>query len=174
VGGWVVTLSTVAEWNPQTAYAGFTFCMQNEWQYVQRVVADTAPFFSSPEEVIRTHFLPALLGVPSVEIDGIRIVRGRGNYHPIIFFWRYSKTKLVRPFVIISRNCLTVSILCNCTYLLKISSQNQIVLIVYYLLRGVNCGGRVFANTSAPELSLCVDTFMVAFLIGRLQILSTN
>ncbi len=66
----VVTLSTAAERYPQTAYAGFTFCMQNEWQYVQRVVADTAPFFSPLEEVIRTHFLPALLGVPSVEIDG--------------------------------------------------------------------------------------------------------
>jgi hypothetical protein len=66
----VVTLSTVAERYPQTAYAGFTFCLQNEWQYVQRVVADTAPFFSSLEEVIRMHFLPALLGVPSVEIDG--------------------------------------------------------------------------------------------------------
>ena len=66
----VVTLSTVAERYPQTAYAGFTFCMQNEWQYVQRVVADTAPFFSPLEEAIRTHFLPALLGVPSVEING--------------------------------------------------------------------------------------------------------
>jgi hypothetical protein len=66
----VVTLSTVAERYPQTAYAGFTFCMQNEWQYVQRVVADTAPFFSPLEEVIRTHFLPALLGVPLVEING--------------------------------------------------------------------------------------------------------
>ena len=66
----VVTLSSVAEWYPQTAYAGFTFCMQNEWQYVQQVVADTAPFFSPLEEVIRMHFLPALLGVPSVEIDG--------------------------------------------------------------------------------------------------------
>jgi hypothetical protein len=30
----VVTLSTVAERYPQTAYAGFTFCMQNEWQAV--------------------------------------------------------------------------------------------------------------------------------------------
>jgi len=66
----VVTLSTVAEGYSQTAYAGFTFCMQNEWQYVQRVVADTAPFFSPLEEAIRTHFLPALLGVPLVEIDG--------------------------------------------------------------------------------------------------------
>jgi hypothetical protein len=46
--------------------------MQNEWQYVyvQRVVADTAPFFSPLEEAIRKHFLPALFGVPSVEIDG--------------------------------------------------------------------------------------------------------
>jgi hypothetical protein len=66
----VVTLSTVAEWYLQTTYAGFTFCMQNKWQYVQRVVANTAPFFSPLEEVIRTHFLPALLGVPLVEIDG--------------------------------------------------------------------------------------------------------
>ena len=66
----VVTLSSVAERYPQTAYAGFTFCMQNEWQYVQRVVANTAPFFSPLEEVIRMHFLPALLGVPLVEIDG--------------------------------------------------------------------------------------------------------
>jgi len=38
----VVTLSTVAERYPQTAYAGFAFFMQNEWQYVQRVVANTA------------------------------------------------------------------------------------------------------------------------------------
>ncbi len=66
----VVTLSTVAERYPQTAYAGFTFCMQNKWQYVQRVVTDTAPFFSKLEEVIRTHFFPTLLGVPLVEIDG--------------------------------------------------------------------------------------------------------
>jgi hypothetical protein len=44
--------------------------MQIEWQYVQRVVADTTPSCSPLEEVIRTHFLPALLGLPSVEIDG--------------------------------------------------------------------------------------------------------
>jgi hypothetical protein len=39
----VKTLSVFAERYPQTAYAGFTFCLQNEWQYVQCVVADTAP-----------------------------------------------------------------------------------------------------------------------------------
>ena len=69
--GVVETLSTVAERYPQTAYAGFTFCLQNEWQYVQRVVADTAPFFLPLEAAIRTSFLSALLGIPSsTEIDG--------------------------------------------------------------------------------------------------------
>jgi hypothetical protein len=69
--GAVETLSTVAERYPQTAYTGFTFCLQNEWQYVQGVVADTAPFFSPLEAAIRTSFLPALLGIPSsTEIDG--------------------------------------------------------------------------------------------------------
>ena len=72
----MVTLSTVAERYPQTVYTSFTFCMQNEWQYVQQVVADTAPFFSPLEEVIRTHVLPALLGVPLVEING--------DYHQLL------------------------------------------------------------------------------------------
>jgi hypothetical protein len=46
----VQTLSVVAERYPQMAYAGFTFCLQKKWQYVQRVVADT--FFAQLEEVI--------------------------------------------------------------------------------------------------------------------------
>jgi hypothetical protein len=46
------------------------FCLQNEWQYVQHVVADTAPFFTPLEKEIRTSFLPTLLGIPSTEIDG--------------------------------------------------------------------------------------------------------
>jgi hypothetical protein len=50
--------------------------MENKWQYVQRVVTDTLPFFSPLEEVIHKHFLPALLGVPSVEING--------EYHQIL------------------------------------------------------------------------------------------
>ncbi len=66
----VKTLSVVAERYPQTAYAGFTFCLQNRWQYVQRVVADTGPFFQPLEKEIRMSFLPALLGIPPSEIDG--------------------------------------------------------------------------------------------------------
>jgi hypothetical protein len=48
----VKTLSVVAERYPQTAYAGFMFCLQNEWQYVQRVVADAGPFFQPLEKEI--------------------------------------------------------------------------------------------------------------------------
>ncbi len=36
------------------------------------------------------------------------------------------------------------------------------------VIRGVNCGGKVLANTSAPELSSWMETFMVVFPIGRL------
>ncbi len=64
------TLSIVAEWYPKMAYAGFTFCLQNEWQYAQRVVAYTAPFFTPLKEAICTHFLPSLLGIPLTEING--------------------------------------------------------------------------------------------------------
>ncbi len=66
----VQTLSIVAEWYPQTAYAGFTFCLQNEWQYVQRVVAGTALFFLPLKAAIHMSFLPDLLSIPSTEIDG--------------------------------------------------------------------------------------------------------
>jgi hypothetical protein len=66
----VKTLSVVAERYPQTAYYGFTFCLQNKWQCVQRVVANTGPFFQPLERDIRMSFLPALLGIPLTEIDG--------------------------------------------------------------------------------------------------------
>ena len=73
VGNWVSavkTLSFVADRYPQTAYAGFTFSLQNEWQYVQRIVADTGPFFQPLEKEIWMSFLPALLGIPPTAIDG--------------------------------------------------------------------------------------------------------
>ncbi len=66
----VQTLSVVAECYPQTAYTGFTFCLQNEWQYIQHVVADTSPFFQPLEREIQMSFLPTLFGIPPSEIDG--------------------------------------------------------------------------------------------------------
>ncbi len=66
----VETLASVAGNYPQAAYAGFTFCLQNEWQYVQRVTSDTAPHFAPLEVAIRTKFLPALLGIAALDLDG--------------------------------------------------------------------------------------------------------
>ncbi len=39
----VETLALVAGNYHQAAYAGFTFCLQNEWQYMQGVMSDTRP-----------------------------------------------------------------------------------------------------------------------------------
>jgi hypothetical protein len=64
------TVSVFTKHYPQTAYARFTFCLQNEWHYVQHVVADTASFFAPLEMEIWMSFLPVLLGIPSTEIDG--------------------------------------------------------------------------------------------------------
>ena len=55
---------------PQTAYAGFAFVLQNEWQYVQRVVAGIGALFAPLERMIRDHFLPSLISIPACEIDG--------------------------------------------------------------------------------------------------------
>jgi hypothetical protein len=66
----VETLALVAEKFPQTAYAGFTFCLQNEWQYLQCMVADMGSFFALLETAIWGKLIPALLGIGSWEIDG--------------------------------------------------------------------------------------------------------
>ena len=66
----VKLLARVATKYPQTAYAGFCFCLQNEWQYLQRVVSDTGPFFAPVEEAIRQDFILALLGMPAEELSG--------------------------------------------------------------------------------------------------------
>ena len=66
----VETLAVIAEKHPQTAYAGFAFSLQNEWQYLQQVVADAGLYFSPLEVAIRSKFIPALLGIKSWEVDG--------------------------------------------------------------------------------------------------------
>ncbi|KAL7536312.1 hypothetical protein ACHAXR_007075 [Thalassiosira sp. AJA248-18] len=66
----VSTLSKVAAKYPQSAYVGFTYCLQNEWQYVARVTSDIAPFFEGAlEQAIRNEFLPVLFGVGQSDID---------------------------------------------------------------------------------------------------------
>ncbi len=66
----VETLALLAGNYPQAAYAGFTFYLQNEWQYMQRVTSDTAPYFALLEVAIRKKFLPALLKIATSDLDG--------------------------------------------------------------------------------------------------------
>jgi hypothetical protein len=81
--GAMETLSTVTERHPQTAYTGFTFCLQNEWQYVQQVVVDTALFFSLLEAAIRTSFLPALF----VSHHQLRLMVNTASFSPTASGW---------------------------------------------------------------------------------------
>lgn len=72
VRGWVdgvKILASVAKRFPQTAYAGLTFSLQNEWQYVMRTVPGIAALFDPLEKEIRSNFLPALLEVPAISAD---------------------------------------------------------------------------------------------------------
>ncbi len=64
------TLASVASNYPQAAYAGFTFCLQNEWQYMQRMTSDMAHHFAPLEMAIRMKFLLALLGIAALDLDG--------------------------------------------------------------------------------------------------------
>jgi hypothetical protein len=63
----VAALAKVAKRHPQTAYAGLTKSLQQEWQYLQRVVPDCGAAFEPVEEAIRTVFLPALLQATEAE-----------------------------------------------------------------------------------------------------------
>ena len=65
----VMVMADVAVKYPQSVYIGFVKCKQQEWQYVQRVVAGIAHYFEPLEEVIRYHLIPALLGLKSGELD---------------------------------------------------------------------------------------------------------
>ena len=63
-GTWVrvvETLSKVAVKHPQSAYAGFTFCLQHEWHYDSFVVMKIAHEFAPVEwDIQKNFFLPAL------------------------------------------------------------------------------------------------------------------
>jgi hypothetical protein len=63
----VASLAKVAKRYPQTAYAGLTKSLQQEWQYLQRAVPNCRPAFEPVEEAIRMAFLPALLEATEAE-----------------------------------------------------------------------------------------------------------
>jgi hypothetical protein len=63
----VESLAQVAHRYPQTAYTGLAMSLQQEWQYLQRVVPDCGSAFQPIEDAIRDVFLPALLQGNSTE-----------------------------------------------------------------------------------------------------------
>ena len=65
----VKLLASIAKRYPQTAYAGLTISLQAEWQYVARTVPGINFLFEPIERAIRHHFIPALLGIETVEMD---------------------------------------------------------------------------------------------------------
>ena len=66
----VETFSRITDKCTQKASAGFIFCLQNEWLYVQCVVADIGANFGTLEQIIRTFSLLSPIGTPSCKIDG--------------------------------------------------------------------------------------------------------
>jgi hypothetical protein len=65
-------LAGTAKLYPQSAYTGLQRSLQQEWQYVQRVVDGIADGFEEVEAAIRTKFLPALFGDDISEPDHFR------------------------------------------------------------------------------------------------------
>ena len=56
----------VAKWADQTAFAGLTISLQNEWQYLSRTVLDIGHRFEPVERAIRQRLLPELMGLESI------------------------------------------------------------------------------------------------------------
>ena len=65
----VEILSKVAIRYPQSAYTALTYSIQAEWQYLSRVMPLTSEVLFSIEAAICSKFLPALLGVDSIDDD---------------------------------------------------------------------------------------------------------
>ena len=57
---------------PQSAYAALLFSLQHEWQYMQRVLPLPGELFQPLEDVIRSEFIPALLGSDEKVPDDMR------------------------------------------------------------------------------------------------------
>lgn len=72
----VVILSSIAKRFPQTAYAGLTISLQAEWQHLARTFPGISTLFDPIERAIRKSFIPALLGVETVDADLRTLIAG--------------------------------------------------------------------------------------------------
>ena len=55
-------LSQAGEKYPQSTYVGLQKCLQNEWQFLHRVIPDIGNLFAPIEDALNKHFFPALAG----------------------------------------------------------------------------------------------------------------
>jgi hypothetical protein len=62
-------LSLIATSSPQVAHSAFVHGMRHKWTYLQRTLPNIADKFKSLEDVIRSKFIPALLGGQLINDD---------------------------------------------------------------------------------------------------------
>jgi hypothetical protein len=72
----IVELAVTARLYPQSAYTGLQRSLQQEWQYVQRVVGNMSGSFSEVEKVLRSDFIPAMFREEQEVDDGFRTLLG--------------------------------------------------------------------------------------------------
>jgi len=58
----ILTLSSIAETHPHSAYSAFTHSVRHRWIYVMRTIEFVGELFQPLEEAIHQHLLPALTG----------------------------------------------------------------------------------------------------------------
>ena len=65
----VEKLSKVAVDEPQAAFVALSKSVQNEWLFIQRVVAQSESAFSPLSDAIKHHFIPSLFGSSCNELE---------------------------------------------------------------------------------------------------------
>ena len=61
----LLLLSSIAETNPQAAYAAFTHGLANKWTYLSRTMENIGPLLQPLDDIIRTKFIAAICGRPA-------------------------------------------------------------------------------------------------------------
>ena len=65
----VEKISKVAVDEPQAAFVALSKSVQNEWLFIQRVVAQSESAFSPLSDAIKHHFIPSLFGSSCLHVD---------------------------------------------------------------------------------------------------------
>ena len=74
------TVSIIAESSPHAAHAAFIHGQRHLWTFIQRTMYDIDEAFKPLEDIIRTKFIPALLGGRMVSDEERQILSLPGKY----------------------------------------------------------------------------------------------